>query len=200
MNFDIFSSKHQNMAELVSLTTPTTAEMQQQAVRVVEEMLIDRGFTIQYIDRELTNEDQSYFLKANKINDWVICCMNEEEKVNIADIKKRLAILNREGASRCIIIYRSSVTSSAKNSIETFDFNFELFGLHELQLNITRHRLVPRHCHVTEEEKTLLDKDFKGKLPTLLTTDPVCRYFAFTKGEYVRIHRKDGSMMYRVVK
>lgn len=186
--------------EAIALTPPTVGEMEQTAIGVIEEMLIDRGFTIQFLDRDLTREDNQYFMKANKMNEWVICCMNEEEKVSIADIKKRISVLNREGASRCIIVYRSSVTSSAKNSIETWDFNFELFGLHELQLNITRHRLVPRHSPVTESEKVTLDKDFKGKLPTLLTSDPVCRYFAFNKGEYVRISRKDGSIMYRVVK
>lgn len=186
--------------EAIALNPPTVGEMEQTAIGVIEEMLIDRGYTIQFMDRDLNREDNQYFMKANKLNEWVICCMNEEEKVSIADIKKRISVLNREGASRCIIVYRSSVTSSAKNSIETWDFNFELFGLHELQLNITRHRLVPRHCAVTEGEKSTLDKDFKGKLPSLLISDPVCRYFAFNKGDYVRISRKDGSIMYRVVK
>lgn len=186
--------------QVVALEPPSVGEMEQTAIRVVEEMLIDRGYTIQYLETDLTKENSPYFMKANKLNEWVICCMNEEEKVSIADIKKRIPVLNREGATRCIIIYRSSVTSSAKNSIETWDFNFELFGLHELQLNITRHRLVPRHEYVTESEKVDVDTKFRGKLPTLLTSDPVCRYFSFNKGDYVRITRKNGLIMYRIVK
>lgn len=182
-----------------ALQPPSVEDMEKQAVSVVEEMLTDRGYNIVYIDRDL-NKGESYVIKANKDNDWCLCCINHEEKVNIAGIKERISILNRESANRCIIIYRSSVTSTAKKSIDTLEYNFELFGLNELQLNITRHRLVPRHVRVTEEENKMLEEKFKGKLPQMLTSDPVSRYYAFARGEYIRIHRKDGSMMYRVVK
>lgn len=184
---------------MAALVAPTTEEMEKQAISVMEEMLIDRGYNIQYIDHELTHEHQ-FCVKANRNNDWLLCFINEEEKVNIAGIKDRISILNKEAANHCIIIYRSSVTSTAKKSIETLEYVFELFGLNELQLNITRHRLVPRHCRVTEEERQMLDSKYKGSLPQILTTDPVCRYYSFARGEYVRIHRKNGTIMYRVVK
>lgn len=173
--------------------------MIKQAIEVAEQMMIDRGYTIQYIDREMSKAEQ-YVIKANKQNEWCLVCINDEEKVNIAGIKERISMLNRESANACIIIHRSSVTSTAKKSIETLDYNFEFFSLSELQLNITRHRLVPRHVRVTDEERKLLENTFKGKLPHLLLTDPVCRYYAFRRGEYIRIHRKNGSMIYRVVK
>lgn len=108
--------------------------------------------------------------------------------------------MNKENATSCIIIYRSNVTSSAKKSLETLEYEFELFALHELQLNITRHRLVPRHTRVLPSEKEELDKNYKGKLPIILHTDPISRYYSFKRGEYIRITRKDGSIIYRIVK
>jgi DNA-directed RNA polymerase subunit H (RpoH/RPB5) len=183
----------------MAVELPTTDDMIKVAVQTVQEMLVDRGYTIQFIDP--TGKDTDFFIKANKVNDWIICCINEDEKVNIADMKNRLKVMERESAGKCILVYRESVTSSAKNSLENYLSQYELFSLQELQLNITKHRLVPRHTLVTDAaEKAVLDKDYKGKLPTILSTEPVSRYFAFPKGEYVRIHRKNGSVMYRVVK
>lgn len=189
------------MAALLSVDPPTTDDLKKQAISVLEEMLIDRGYHLTYVDRNLT-QDESYCIKATHTDDqqWMLVFLNDEEKVNIASIKDRIVVMNREAATRCILVYRSSVTSTAKKSIDTLDCKIELFGLHELQLNITRHRLVPRHVRATPDEKKMLDESFKGKLPQLLTSDAVSRYFGFCRGEYIRIHRKDGSKMYRVVK
>lgn len=196
-----FLSLSLSLLEMSALTPPTVENMKKQAMAVLEEMLIDRGYHLTYVDRDLT-QSESYYIKATHTDDqqWMLVFLNDEEKVNIASIKDRIVVMNREAASRCILVYRSSVTSTAKKSIDTLDCKIELFGLHELQLNITRHRLVPRHVRVTADEKKMLDDAFKGKLPQLLTSDAVSRYFSFSRGEYIRIHRKDGSKMYRVVK
>lgn len=193
-----------------ALQPPSIQSMEEKAICVVEDMLIDRGYTIHEIHRSrdaavVEEENEMYTVKASRNGEWMFVFINEEEKVNIAGIKDRLSTLKRECSDsdtkcRCIIIYRSSVTATAKKSIETLEYKFELFGLNELQLNITQHRLVPRHVPVSQEEKVMLDADFKGKLPQILVTDPVCRYFAFERGQYIRIHRKDGSMTFRVVK
>lgn len=181
------------------LQPPSFDDLKKQAIIVLNEMLIDRGYTIIYNDQNLS-KNENYVIKASKGNDCILCFINDEEKVNIQGIKERIPILNKENANKCIIVYRLSVTSTAKKSIEAQEHDIELFAIHELQLNITRHRLVPRHCRVTAEEKEELDKNFKGKLPFILSIDPVSKYYAFKKGEYIRIHRKDGSMIYRVVK
>ena len=174
---------------------------QKYAIKVVEEMLEDREYQIEYIDREITGE-QPYFIKSfhKKNQDVLLCFLSDEDKLNIQGIKDRISTMNKEGAGKCIIIYRLSVTSSAKKSLETLEYSFELFGLHELQINITKHRLVPRHEKVTKEEKEELDKSYKGKLPIILHNEAVSRYYAFQKGEYIRITRKNGSIIYRIVK
>lgn len=193
--------------------------MESQALKVLSELITDRGYLIEYIydyknkenikgdnddkdydEKGYQKEEQTFCLKAHKNQDSILCFLNDDEKLNIQGIKDKISIMNKENANKCIIVYKSNVTSSAKKSLETLEYEFELFAMHELQLNITRHRLVPKHIRVTLEEKEELDKNYKGKLPILLSSDPISRYYGFKKGEYIRIVRKDGSIMYRVVK
>jgi len=200
-----------SMASMASMTSDSSSASfsssikssqllkEKQAIKVILEMLIDREYKIDYVDYDFTNE-QPYIIKAKKNINTTIVFINEDEKLNIQGIKDKISIINKENATSCIIIYKATVTSSAKKSLETLEYEFELFALHELQLNITRHRLVPRHTRVLPSEKEELDKNYKGKLPILLHTEPVSRYYAFKRGEYIRITRKDGSIIYRFVK
>jgi DNA-directed RNA polymerase I, II, and III subunit RPABC1 len=168
------------------------------AYEILTEMIKDRGYLIDKID---SSEDKPYAIKAYNIsNDGLLCFITNDDKLNIQGIKDKISILNKENATRCIIVYKSSITSSAKKSLDTVNYRFELFALHELQFNVTKHRLVPRHERVTADEKEELNKNYKGKLPILLQTDAICRYYAFEKGDYIRVTRKNGAIVYRVVK
>ena len=177
-----------------------------QCIKVLYEMILDRVYIIDYIDKYYVDRE-SYCIKGTKNNmenithsNTILCFINSDDKLNIQGIKDRISIMNKEGSTKCIIVYRSSVTSSAKKSLETLEYDFELFGLHELQINITRHRLVPRHERVLISEKEELERNYKGKIPVILHSDPVSRYYSFERGEYIRITRKDGTMIYRIVK
>lgn len=172
------------------------------AIKVLKEMIQDRGYIIDIIEKNDENDENepTFCIKGRRNNDIILCFLEEDDKLNIQGIKDKISVMNKEGSKKCIIVYRSSVTSSAKKSLETLEYEFELFGMHELQLNITKHRLVPNHARVTPSEKTELDLKYKGKLPFILSQDAVSRYYGFTKGEYVRITRKNGSIIYRLVK
>lgn len=176
------------------------------AYQILSEMITDRGFIIDNDENseksdEIEQADKPYSFKAHNLsNDRLLCFITNDDKLNIQGIKDKISILNRENATRCIIVYKSTITSSAKKSLDTVNYRFELFALHELQFNVTKHRLVPRHEHVTPSEKDELSKNYKGKLPILLQTDVISRYYAFEKGDYIRITRKNGSIVYRIVK
>jgi len=195
--------------------------MERQSIKILAEMINDRKYTIDYLSYEnqedfkhndeednqnrRNNEEKEeiiepFCIRGRKGNDVILCFLSNEDKLNIQGIKDRISVMNRESSKRCVIVYRSSVTSSAKKSLETLEYDFELFSMNELQINITKHRLVPRHTIVTDSEKEELDSKYKGKLPSILQNDAVCRYYAFQKGDYVRITRKNGAIIYRVVK
>jgi DNA-directed RNA polymerase subunit H (RpoH/RPB5) len=171
---------------------------EKQAIKVLTAMLIDRDITIEYTDPEYTLEKE--YVICGKNDSKILCFIHNDDKLNIQGIKDKLSIMNKEGVDKCIIVYKNSVTSSAKKSIDTIDYTIELFSMDELQLNITHHRIFPKHEKSTSEEKEELEKKYKGKLPVLLSSDVASRYYNFKKGEYVRITRKDGSIIYRIVK
>jgi len=167
-------------------------ELEIQANTILKKMLSDRGYTLEPESKE------DFTLRGIKEKHKIISFICTEKKLSIQGIKDYMSIMNKEDYNRCIIVYRDSATSSAKKSLENMDI--ELFSIKELQIDITEHRLVPKHERVSKEEKEYLDKNFKGRLPTLLHTDPISRYYFFQRGEYIRITRKDGTIMYRVVK
>ena len=176
----------------------TSFHLEIQASNIIKKMLSDRGYTI----NDESKED--FIIKASKEKEketyQMITFICKEEKLSIQGIKEFISAMNKENCNRCIIVYRDSVTSSAKKSLEIMEYNIELFNINELQIDITQHRIVPKHELASKEEKELLDKEYKAKLPFILLTDPISRYYYFQRGEYIRITRKDGTVMYRVVK
>ena len=84
---------------------------------------------------------------------------------------------------------------------------FEHFLVEELQFNITKHCLVPKHRIMTNEELEAFIKEMKcekSNLPTILTVDPVCRYFGAKTGNVFEITRNSQTtgtaIYYRAVK
>ena len=166
-----------------------------QANHVLKQMLSDRGF----VDIEESKENFSLFARDSQ-DKKMITFICEEDKISIQSIKNFISIMTKDDYHYCIIIYRDSVTSSAKKSLEIMEYNIELFNINEIQINITEHRLVPKHERATREETEMLDKNYKGKLPIMLHTDPISRYYHYKRGEYIRITRKNGIVLYRMVK
>lgn len=169
-------------------------KQKEQGLKVISTMLIDRGYNI------IDETDDLCSLKAEKDGKKILCFIIDDDKLNIQGIKDIINILNKNNASQSIIIHNNGITPSAKKSLETTNYSIELFNLKEIQINITHHRLVPKHLKASPEEKNILEKNYKGKLPLILSTDPVVKYYAFNKGDYIKIIRKDGTIFFRVVK
>lgn len=171
-----------------------TFALELKANETLKKILLDRGYTLEEESKE------NFSLRGYKDKNHIITFICTDDKLSIQGIKEFISIMNKEKCLKCIIIYRDSVTSSAKKSLEIMEYNIELFSINELQFNITEHRLVPLHERVSKEEKENLEQNYKGKLPIILSSDPISRYYYFQRGEYIRITRKDGTIHYRVVK
>ena len=66
-----------------------------------------------------------------------------------------------------------------------------------MKVSITKHYLVPKHEKVPDSEK--FDKKIIDKLPILLKTDPISRFYGFKKGDLIKISRKNNYIFYRRV-
>lgn len=181
------------------------------AIKIVKEMLIDRGYTITSRDSSSNTLplvlpkvdvplEKDYECYAENGSKRILVFLCREDKLKIQEAKEKIYVMNRENVKRCIIIYMNDITPTAKKSFETIqEYNIELFSVKELQFNITTHRLVPKHVLATEAEREEL-KIYHNKLPVLLYTDVIRRYYDYKRGDIIRITRKDNSIIYRVVK
>jgi DNA-directed RNA polymerase I, II, and III subunit RPABC1 len=166
------------------------------AYNTLKEMIHQREYKIVE-----ANESEFKIIAQNEEkDDKIIVYFFKESKFNIGQLKFYIADMNDNGLKHCIIVYLDQITSSAKKGIENLEFEVELFSLKELQFNITKHRLVPDHYLVPTKEANELRKKFGKNLPIILSSDPVSRFFNFKKSDIIRITRKDGYILYRIVK
>ena len=107
--------------------------------------------------------------------------------------------------TRAILIAQDQ-TSLTKKYDAASNITLEIFNLDDLQVNITQHQLVPKHCVLTSDEKNeLLDK-YKIKehqLPKIQQADPVAKYFGVKKRDVMKIIRPSETagryVTYRIV-
>lgn len=164
------------------------------AMNTCNDMLTDRGFV------ESGVIDDQYKLYQKDINK-IIVIISQTDKLNIDYMKEYIKLLSENEIKNCIIVYNNDITPSAKKVVENlFQFSIELFKINELQYNITKHRLYNKHESLNIKEKHDFIEKYGTKIPVILETDPVCRYFNFKKGDIIRVTRKKDIIVYRIVK
>jgi len=142
------------------------------------------------VNTEITKEPEHY-----------IVFMLSGVKLNIANVKECIKILDQVKSKYCIIIYNNNITSSAKRVLNNFiDVVFEMFTVNELQYNISDHILVPKHICLNPTEQAVFIAKMGIDIPILHKTDPVCRFYNFQKGSIIKVLRRDKSVSYRFVK
>lgn len=99
-----------------------------------------------------------------------------------------------DDVKRCIVVLDGNVSPPARTQIESMspELIFEVFQEEQLLVNITQHRLVPRHQPLTEAQKKAVLARYRvkeGQLPRIDINDPVARYFGLQRGDVVKITR-----------
>lgn len=151
-------------------------------------------------EEEESKEENKEENKSYDNSDNVIVFFPVENKVNIDTIKEILYKMEQIQIKNCIIVYKESITSSAKKALDVLELNIEMFHLEQLQYNITKHSLVPKHVRVDNkrEKKELLQK-YGSQLPILLRSDAVSRFYNYKKGDLIKILRNNNTVCYRKV-
>jgi DNA-directed RNA polymerase I, II, and III subunit RPABC1 len=114
-----------------------------------------------------------------------------------------ISILQENKIEHGLIIFEGSPTSTVKNVIgntPALGINIELFTADDLQFNITKHKLVPKHIRLSKEEAKQFKEKYGVNIPKLLRIDPVCRFYDFSTGDIIKIVRRDGFISFRIVR
>jgi len=83
----------------------------------------------------------------------------------------------------------------------------QIFGLENFKFNVSRHQFVPKHTILSKEEEDEVLQKYnltKNKLPKILKSDPVARYYGMKNDQICKILRKSPevgeAIYYRLVK
>ena len=164
--------------------------MDPKVYETVEEMLRQRGYS------EITTEGEITY------GDRKICVFyNTSQKFGVDRVEEYVKIMNDIKIKNGIVVYKENVTPVARRVIDELpDFTIELFNENEMRYNITKHRLVPNHEKLSKTDTIAFKKQFGVRIPAILKTDPVARFYSFQRGDVIKITRRDGTISYRLVK
>lgn len=126
-------------------------------------------------------------------------------KLNIAELKSIIQFLETKDIKHAIIVLPSDnlPTPAVKNFVQnaiSIGLKIEFFDSQDLFFNITKHRLVPEHKKLTKEQAKEIKNKYGLNLPVILKSDAISVFYDFSKGDIIKITRKNRSIMYRIVK
>jgi DNA-directed RNA polymerase subunit H (RpoH/RPB5) len=163
----------------------------------LKEMLDDRKYNAEMLNA-ISDVELDVMSKTNKIfsiqvndNTKIVYYINSKFKIN--DLKKYF--IDNE---HVILVFKEKINNlNIKNLREQTNVTIEIFMMKELQYNISKHTLVPKHEIVDDEKEidTILNtyQLKKNQLPIILKTDPMARYLDVKAGDIVKITRNSPS-------
>jgi DNA-directed RNA polymerase I, II, and III subunit RPABC1 len=163
------------------------------------EMLEQRGYAIEQ------NDEEALIGKNDK--ERIIVFFNESTKLDVERVKEYIDLMYQSGIHHAIVVMQETVTPVARKVVEELPqsnehsgYIIELFESKSLRYNITKHRLVPKHIVLGKAEGVAFRHEFGAKLPSLLRSDPIARFYFYQRGDVVKIERNDGFVSFRIVK
>lgn len=119
---------------------------------------------------------------------------NTLTKFKTADMKKTMS----DPPARVILVVSDAQTTISSGTLTDTSTVLEIFKVRELQVNISRHSVVPRHEAIRDESEIAeLLKAYglksRYQIPIIKASDPMARYLALRPGQLVRITRSSPS-------
>uniref|UniRef100_A0A6C0EJG5 RNA polymerase subunit H/Rpb5 C-terminal domain-containing protein n=1 Tax=viral metagenome TaxID=1070528 RepID=A0A6C0EJG5_9ZZZZ len=159
--------------------------------QTILEMFEQRGYT------DIDDTDENCIL-ATKPDEMKICAFPSIiTKLNISEIHAHIAKMEEMKIKHSLIVHIGTPTSAVNNIVDTVPnmrMTIELFHADDLQFNITKHYLQPKFELVKGEFKE------KNKLPSMLRSDPIARFYNYQRGSVVKVTRRNSTVSFRVVK
>lgn len=93
-----------------------------------------------------------------------------------------------------ILVVKEKISQNNMKQLSSLGIEMQIFLVKELQFNISKHELVPKHEVISDpqEVKNIMEMyslKSKNQLPIILKTDPMARWLNLKTGDIVRISR-----------
>ena len=172
---------------------------------IVLEMLEARRFLIEEKDKknitifakEYQEKDEMFFILKKKEKFELYFSIMKQEKITKKDLIKHIENIKEENDNIQNILILCLDKQLLNYIIEfrtKFQLNLEIFLISNMQLNISKHELVPKHILLTDEEK----KDFlekngykESELPRIKLNDPMTLFNNGKVGDVFKIIREN---------
>ena len=175
------------------------------AYMIVLEMLEDRNFIIE--DKHKKNitifakeyqeqDDISFIFNKEKSTDLYFSIM-KQDKITKKDLIKHIENIkekNNKIENILILCLDKQLLNYIIEFRTKFQLNLEIFLISNMQLNISKHELVPKHILLTDEEKKefLETNGYKeSELPRIKLNDPMTLYYNGKVGDVFKIIREN---------
>jgi DNA-directed RNA polymerase I, II, and III subunit RPABC1 len=117
-------------------------------------------------------------------------------KFKVADVKKLVEEASAAGLTQVLLVVREPPVQG--KGLDELAKDVQMFLISELQINVSKHTLVPLHEPIRDEaeiEAVLQRYQLKSRfqLPLLLSSDAMAKYLALKPGQVVRITRPSPS-------
>ena len=165
--------------------------------QVVLEMCTQRGYTNIEVNYNTSVEDghdgHDIYCIDNEGNDTYVKFLLHKLKLP-QHFKKYMESFQNPKSLHHIIILCKKPSTLFKKLCEPF--HIELFYKEELDVNITKHVLVPKHVLIPQTNVDKIENickkyniESKTTLPIMLSTDPVCKFYGGKVGDIFEIYR-----------
>lgn len=156
-------------------------------------MLMDRGCShVERRDVDFDSNEIEPCLIGTGIHTFHVFFHNEDR----VGVKMLRHLIENTAADTNIVVSTEGPTTFTRKEAEGSNVQFFLFK--DLSVNITRHKIVPKHELVIGEIPWSVDE-----LPRIPVSDPVVMYYNFKPGSVVKISRVLGAhepqVYYRLV-
>jgi len=172
-------------------------EIVERSFQTIIEMLNDRQTDIGNISKDAGREIAEGFLKSNKVLFEII--INKVKIVYSLSSKSKWVELKKlfedsEPMDLYILVAKEKLSQNNSKMLTTLKVNLQIFDIKQLQFNISKHVLVPKHDIIRDEKeiKSIIERfslKSKYQLPIILKTDAMAKYLGLKNGDIVRITR-----------
>lgn len=124
---------------------------------------------------------------------------NMQQKQVSADVAREfISLIQKYGISEAVLIVDAPLSSTGENELARLKLTkWQIFFDQDLTYNPVRHVDTPRHELLSPEAAELKLRELRvdrSKLLIIKIDDPVIRYYGWTSGGIVRVHRNDESV------